>query len=123
MTKSDVDLYIETFTEEVQAILQSVRAAIRLAVPDAEEVISYRMPAFKQHGIVVYYAAWKNHIGLYPPITGDKALEKAVSKYAGPKGNLQFPIDEPMPIALIKRIAVHRLKQIDDKRAAKRRRK
>ncbi len=80
------------------------------------------MPAFKQHGIIVYYAAWKKHIGLYPPITGNDALEKAVSRYAGPKGNLQFPIDKPMPVKLIERIVKHRLKQIETKRVSKRQR-
>jgi uncharacterized protein YdhG (YjbR/CyaY superfamily) len=59
----------------VQAVLREVREAIRRAAPDAEEVISYQMPAFRQHGILVYFAAWKKHIGLYPPISGDKALE------------------------------------------------
>ena len=62
------------------------------------------MPAFKQHGILVYFAAWTKHIGLYPPISGDKTVEKAIAKYAGPKGNLQFPLDEPIPYDLIERI-------------------
>ena len=78
------------------------------------------MPAFKQHGILVYFAAWKQHIGLYPPISGDKALEKAVARYAGPKGNLQFPLDEPMPYDLIERIVKLRVKQDSAKAAAKR---
>jgi uncharacterized protein YdhG (YjbR/CyaY superfamily) len=100
----DIDDYISQFPGEVQAILQKVRETISHAAPDAKEVISYQMPAFKQHGILVYFAAWKNHIGLYPPISGDKALEKSIARYAGPKGNLQFPLDEPMPLDLIGRI-------------------
>ena len=81
------------------------------------------MPAFKQHGILVYFAAWTKHIGLYPPISGDKALEKAVARYAGPKGNLQFPLDEPMPYDLIERIVKLRVKQDLAKAAAKRKKK
>ena len=93
----DIDGYISHFPPDVQAILQIVRNTICHAAPDAKEVISYMMPAFKQHGILVYFAAWTKHIGLYPPISGDKAIEKAVARYAGPKGNLQFPLDEPIP--------------------------
>src|SRR5476651_733467 len=100
----DIDGYISQFPGDVQAILENVRATIRHTAPDAKEVISYQMPAFKKHGILMYFAAWKKHIGLYPPISGDKALEKAVARYAGPKGNLQFPLDEPMPLELIERI-------------------
>jgi uncharacterized protein YdhG (YjbR/CyaY superfamily) len=110
-TPKDIDQYIATFPPEVQIILEKVRQTIRDAAPDAKEVISYRMPAFKQGGILVYFAAWAKHIGLYPPISGDKSLEKAVARYAGPKGNLQFPLDEPIPYDLIERIVKLRLKQ------------
>ena len=113
---TDIDGYISQFPADVQAVLQEVREAIRRAAPGAEEAISYRMPAFRQHGILVYFAAWKNHIGLYPPISGDKALERAVARYAGPKGNLQFPLDEPMPFDLIERIVKLRVKQDAAKR-------
>jgi uncharacterized protein YdhG (YjbR/CyaY superfamily) len=78
------------------------------------------MPAFKLHGILVYFAAWEKHIGLYPPVSGDKALEKAIARYAGPKGNLQFPLDEPIPYDLIERIVKLRVKQDSAKAAAKR---
>lgn len=78
------------------------------------------MPAYKQHGILVYFAAWKQHIGLYPPISGDKSIEKAVARYAGPKGNLQFPLDERIPYALIERIVKLRVMQDQAKAAAKR---
>jgi uncharacterized protein YdhG (YjbR/CyaY superfamily) len=115
----DIDGYFSKFSADVQAILEQVRATIRRAAPDAKEVISYQMPAFKQHGILVYFAAWKKHIGLYPPISGDKALEKAVARYAGPKGNLQFSLDEPIPYDLIERIVKLRVKQ-DNEKAAKR---
>jgi uncharacterized protein YdhG (YjbR/CyaY superfamily) len=103
-------------------ILEKVRVTIGNAAPAAKETISYQMPAFKQHGILVYFAGWKEHIGLYPPVSGDKTLEKAVARYAGPKGNLQFPLDEPIPYDLIKRIVKVRVKQ-DSAKAAKRKRK
>jgi uncharacterized protein YdhG (YjbR/CyaY superfamily) len=81
------------------------------------------MPAFRQHGVLVYSAAWKSHIGLYPPISGDEAIEKAIARYAGPKGNLQFPLAEPMPFALIERIVRLRVKQDAAKAAARRKKK
>lgn len=107
----DIDGYISQFPADVRAALRDVREAIRGAAPEAEETISYQMPAFRQHGILVYFAAWKKHIGLYPPISGDEAVEKAVARYTGPKGNLQFPLDEPMPVALIERIVKLRVRQ------------
>lgn len=117
---TDIDGYISQFSADAQVELRNVRETIRRASPDAEETISYRMPAFRQHGILVYFAAWKTHVGLYPPISGDKGVEKAVARYAGPKGNLRFPLDEPMPLALIERIVKLRVKQDEAKAAAKR---
>jgi uncharacterized protein YdhG (YjbR/CyaY superfamily) len=118
----DIDGYISRFPAAVQVMLQRVRATIRRAAPEAQETISYMIPTFKQNQILVHFAAWKNHIGLYPPVSGDKALEKAVARYAGPKGNLQFPLDEPIPYDLIERIVKLRLKQVSEKVAAKRKR-
>lgn len=115
----DIDDYISRFPPEVQAVLERVRATIRAAAPDAKEVISYQMPSFRGEGILVHFAAWKNHIGLYPPISGDEAIEKAIARYAGPKGNLQFPLDEPMPLDLIARIVKLRVKQDAERSAAK----
>jgi uncharacterized protein YdhG (YjbR/CyaY superfamily) len=115
----DIDDYIARFPADVQAILENVRQAVRGAAPEAKEVISYQMPAFKQHGVLIYFAAWKEHIGLYPPVSGDKALEKAAARYAGPKGNLQFPLDEPIPYDLIKRIVKLRVNQDSDKARTK----
>ncbi len=117
---NDIDAYIVRFPTDVQEILRKVRETIRTAAPKAKEVISYQMPAFRQHGILIYFAAWKKHIGLYPPISGDVAIEKAVAKYAGPKGNLQFPLDEPIPYNLIKRIVKLRVRQDREKADAKR---
>jgi len=108
---NSVDAYIATFPPDVQAILRKVRATVVAAAPDAHEIISYRMPALRQHGVLVYYAAFKNHIGFYPPIKGDARLEQASARYAGEKGNLRFPLDEPIPYPLIARLTRLRAKQ------------
>ena len=112
-----IDEYIAAFPKDVQAVLRRVRAAVRAAAPNAREVISYRMPALKQHGVLIYFAAFKQHIGFFPPIKGDAKLEKAAARYAGPKGNLRFPLDEPIPLGLITRLT--RLRARQDAAAAK----
>ena len=106
-----IDDYILQFPPDIQHILQKIRTLVRTAAPDAEELISYRMPAFRQHCILLYFAAFKHHIGLFPPVKGEAALMKALQPYAGPKGNLQFPFDKPIPYALIRRIARLRVQQ------------
>jgi len=119
-TPQNIDDYIAAFPPEVQAILERIRSTIRKAAPDAQEIISYRMPAFTQNGILVYFAAFKKHIGLYPPVSGDANLEKAIAPYAGEKGNLKFPLDQPIPYDLIERIVKLRMTQSSAKAAAKR---
>ena len=119
----DIDQYIAAFPPEVQAILQQIRLTISAAAPDALEAISYQIPAFKLNGVLVYFAAFKNHIGFYPPVSGDAKLEKAISPYAGEKGNLRFPLDQPIPYGLIERIVKLRVKQNLQKAAAKIKRK
>lgn len=116
---ADIDEYIASHGPDVQAILQRIRTTIRDAAPDAREVISYRMPAFKQHGVLVYFAAFKHHIGLYPPVSGDANLEQDLAPYAGPKGNLRFPLDQPMRYDLIERITMFRVDQDAAKAALK----
>jgi uncharacterized protein YdhG (YjbR/CyaY superfamily) len=106
-----IDEYIAASAPEAQAILTQIRKTVRAAAPEAEELISYRMPAFRLRGILVYFAAFKAHIGFFPPVSGDASLEKALSPYAGPKGNLKFPLDQPIPYDLIKRIVLLRVKQ------------
>ena len=108
-----IDQYIAGCAPEVRAILRKLRSTIKRAAPtEAAELISYRMPAFRLHGILVYFAAFKNHIGMFPPLKGgDATLQAAVSKYAGPKGNLKFPLDAPIPYALVARIVKFRVKQ------------
>jgi len=118
-TPKSIDEYIAGFPDDVQNILEKIRETIRRAAPDAEEFISYQMPAFRLHGVLVYFAAFKKHIGMYPPIKGDARLMKAVAPYAGEKGNLQFPLDREMPFELIERMVKLRLKQNLAKAAAK----
>jgi uncharacterized protein YdhG (YjbR/CyaY superfamily) len=110
-----VDEYIAGFAPDVQAILERIRQTVKTAAPAAEETISYRMPAFKLNGMLVYFAAFKKHIGLYPPVRGDDSLMKAVRPYAGPKGNLQFPFGKPVPRALIRRIVKVRVLAMREK--------
>jgi uncharacterized protein YdhG (YjbR/CyaY superfamily) len=117
---ANIDEYIALFSPDVQSILKKIRMTIRKAAPQAEERISYRMPAFFQGGILVYFAAFKKHIGMYPPVDGDEKLNKELSRYRGPKGNLQFPLDEPMPFDLIRRIVKFKAKENLERAKAKR---
>jgi uncharacterized protein YdhG (YjbR/CyaY superfamily) len=120
---TSISEYIASCPPAVRPILKKIRATIAAAAPDAQELISYRMPAFAQNGILVYFAAFKAHIGVFPPVSGDAKLEKALEPYQGPKGNLKFPLDEPIPYDLIRRIATLRVKQNLSKSAAKRKKK
>lgn len=108
-TPKTIDAYIAEFPEATQAILQEIRAAIQAAAPAAEEAISYQMPTFKLKGNLVHFAAYKNHIGFYPVPTGIEAFKKELSIYKGGKGSVQFPIDQPMPLELIKKIVDFRV--------------
>lgn len=118
-TPKTIDEYIASAPPEVRPVLEEIRRTIHDAAPDAQEMISYRMPAFTLNGVLMYFAAFKKHIGLFPPVQGDARLEKAVSPYAGPKGNLQLPLDEPIPYGLIRRIVQLRVKLNSAKAAAK----
>jgi len=118
VTPKDIGEYIAAFSPEVQAVLEEVRSTVRKAAPEAREAISYRMPVFFLSGVLVYFAAFKKHIGLYPPVSGDARLEKAIAPYAGEKGNLRFPLDQPIPYGLIERIVKLRVKQNSAKAAA-----
>ncbi|MET0182752.1 MAG: DUF1801 domain-containing protein [Caulobacterales bacterium] len=118
-----IDAYIEAASPAAQPVLRKIRSIIRKAAPGADEIISYRMPAFRGHGVLLYFAAFKKHIGVFPPVSGDAKLEKELERYRGPKGNLQFPLDEPMPYALIARIAALRAAQDAQNAAAHKKRK
>lgn len=113
-----VDEYIDGFPPDIQAVLRAVRATVRQAAPQAEERISYRMPAFFQNGPIVYFGAFKRHLGLFPPVE-DAALRARVEQYAGPKGNLQFPYARPMPLDLIAAVVQARLRANGAKADAK----
>lgn len=113
---TNVDDYIACFEPAVQAILSQIRATVRQAAPEATEVISYGMPALKMQGVLIYFAAFKHHIGFYPPIRGDMTLEQEAAAYAGPKGNLKFPYTQPMPYALMAALTRWRATQDAQKR-------
>ena len=115
----NIDEYIAAFSPEVQEILQRIRRTIQSAAPEAQETLSYQMPTFTLYGVLAHFAAFKNHIGLYPPVSGDAGIEKAIEPYAGEKGNLRFPFSQPIPYRLIERIVKLRVKQNLAKAAAK----
>lgn len=105
---STIDEYIALFSTEVRLILERIRATIREAAPEAEERISYRMPSFSLDGPLVYFAAFKSHIGFYPPV-GDALVKAEAARYAGERGNLRFPLDEPIPYELVRKIVLARV--------------
>jgi uncharacterized protein YdhG (YjbR/CyaY superfamily) len=106
-----IDDYIAAQARAVQPILQRIRAIVREEAPQARETISYRMPAFMQGGALLYFAAFKKHIGLYPPVRGDAALLQALAPYRGENGNLSFPLTQAMPYELIRRVARQRVQE------------
>jgi len=114
-----IDEYIALFPAKTQTMLQQVRQTIASAIPNAKEVISYKMPAFKQNGILVYFAAYKNHIGFYPTGSGIEAFQHEFGDYKWSKGAVQFPIDKPMPLDLITRITKFKAERDLEKAAKK----
>jgi len=106
-----IDEYISTFPDDIQNILQKIRQTIKEAAPDAEEAISYQIPTFKLNGNLVHFAAFKNHAGFYPAPSGQKAFQKELSVYKRGKGSVQFPLDKPIPLSLIKKIVKYRVKE------------
>lgn len=109
-----VDDYIRLFPKDIQSILEKVRTTIQDAAPQATQTISHQMPTFKLDGKnLVHFAAWKTHIGFYPTPAGITAFEKELAKYKQAKGSVQFPLDRPIPYALIKKIVQFRVKQRD----------
>ena len=106
---TSIDEYIEIFPEEIQKILQELRATIKAAAPDAEEKISYQIPTFALKGNLVHFAAWKKHIGFYPTSSGTQAFEHELSIYESAKGSVKFPIDKPLPLELIGKIVKFRV--------------
>ncbi len=111
----NVDEYIAGFPLPVQTRLNTLRAAVIKAASDAQEVISYGMPAYKQNGMLLYFAAHNNHIGFYPMGSGIEAFKEEISSYKSAKGSVQFPLDKPLPVALIKRIVKFRVEKNKEK--------
>lgn len=110
-TFKTIDEYIATFPKDVQVILEQFRQAVKEAAPDAEETISYKMPAFKQKGILVWFAAFKNHIGFFPKVSAIEAFKDELSSYELSKGTIRFTLDKPIPFDLVKRIVKFRVKE------------
>jgi uncharacterized protein YdhG (YjbR/CyaY superfamily) len=100
----EIDAYIDDAPEVARPILRKIRTMARDLCPEAREVVSYKMPALRQDRVFFYYAAFKNHIGIYPPLKQNKRLIAALSPYRGAKGNLQFQYDEHIPYALIGKV-------------------
>jgi len=107
----NIDDYIATFPNDVQVILEKLRQTIRQAAPDASEKISYQMPTFFLNGNLMHFAAYKNHIGFYPAPSGIVAFQEKLKNYKTSKGAIQFPIDEAIPHALVKKIVRFRIKE------------
>ncbi|MBN1966179.1 MAG: DUF1801 domain-containing protein [Anaerolineae bacterium] len=106
-----IDEYIATFPTDVQAILQTLRQVIHEAAPDAAEAISYQLPTFRLNGNLVHFAAFKNHIGFYPTPSGTAAFQEELALYKGGKGSIQFPLDRPIPLDLVRRIVAYRVQE------------
>ncbi|MBS1604478.1 MAG: DUF1801 domain-containing protein [Bacteroidetes bacterium] len=104
-----VDQYISTFPPATRKALKDIRSAIKKAAPGAEEAISYNIPAFKLDGMLVWYAGYKEHIGLYPRPNVIQLFKKELTGYKLSKGTIQFPLDQPLPIDLITRIVKYRI--------------
>ncbi|HEY9364716.1 MAG TPA: DUF1801 domain-containing protein, partial [Chitinophagaceae bacterium] len=98
---NEIDSYIAGFPKDTQNLLQQLRETIMKAAPDAEELISYQMPAYKFNGVLVYFAGYKNHIGFYPGASGIETFKKEVSVFKNAKGSVQFPLDKQLPTKLI----------------------
>jgi uncharacterized protein YdhG (YjbR/CyaY superfamily) len=116
---NNIDDYIAGFPKNVQDILQQIRGIIKKAAPDAAEAIKYRIPTFVLNGNLVHFAAFQSHIGFYPTPSGIEEFKKDLSAYNSAKGSVQFPLDKPIPIGLIKKIVMFRVKETREKMAAR----
>jgi len=117
MTKAaSVDAYIRSFPPSTQTLLNQIRKTIRTAAPDAEEVISYGIAGYKQNGMLIFFAGFANHIGVYPAPRTAPLFKKELEQYKGGKGTVQFPLNEPLPLDLIKRMVKYRLQQNEEKK-------
>jgi uncharacterized protein YdhG (YjbR/CyaY superfamily) len=113
-----VDEYLKPFSPVVRNVLEKLRQTIKAAAPEAEELISYQMPGYKYLGMLVYFAAWKTHIGFYPAGTLE-AFKNELSGYERSKGTIKFPLDKPIPFGLISKIVKFRMKENEAKKILK----
>lgn len=109
-TASNIDEYIASFSTTVQERMQKIRETIKKSAPAAEEVISYGIAGFKHQGYLIYFAGFKNHIGIYPVPRNEEAFKKELAEYKGGKGTAQFPHDKPLPLGLVTKIVKYRMK-------------
>ncbi|MFC5406055.1 iron chaperone [Cohnella soli] len=116
---TSIDEYILCCPSDVQERLQAIRETIKEAAPEAKEKISYQMPAFEYYGSLVYFAAFKKHIGFYPVTSGINAFKEEVERYQTGKGTLQFPLDQPIPLELISKITKFRAAENAEKAASR----
>ena len=107
--------YFATLPTEVRALLERVQTEVETRIPSATKCISYNLPAFKAQRTFMYFAAFKKHIGVFPPVTENRALVEATVRYRGPKGNLSFPLNEPLPLELVGRVATALFAQYSSK--------
>ena len=114
----NIDDYIAGFPAEVQEILEKIRSTIRKAAPDAKETINYGIPTFTLNGNLVHFAGFKGHIGFYPTPSGIEKFKEELSVYEGAKGSVQFPLDKPMPLGLIRKIVKFRVQENLERAAA-----
>ena len=112
---TNIDEYITLYPEDVQNILQKIRAIIKSAAPEAEETIKYQLPTFTLGGNLVHFGAFKNHIGLYPTPSGTEKFKLEIAAYQGAKGSIRFPLDQPIPYDLISRIVAFRVTENREK--------
>ena len=115
----DIDEYIAGYPREVQAILRKIRVTIRKAAPGAQETISYQIPTFKLNGMLISFAAFRKHIGLYPAPSGSERFNRELAAYRTSKATVKFPLDKPVPYALVTRIVKLRVKANREKAATK----
>lgn len=121
-TPKDIDQYIAGFPPDIQAILQQIRQTVHEAAPDAQETISYQMPTFTLHGNLVHFAAFSKHIGFYPVPSGIEAFKEELAVYKQGKGSVQFPLNQPIPYDLIRRIVLFRVQENQARAATRKKR-
>lgn len=117
-TAQTIDEYIAGYPPEVQKRLEAIRAAVREIAPEAQETIKYGIPTFVMHGNLVHFGAFKHHIGFYPTPAGLEQFDEQLRQYKRSKGTVQFPLDQPLPLDLVRRITAYRVKENQDKAAA-----